>query len=75
MFLSRPEPDASQPLAVSLRQELEASPGYFTFDRVVGKVRSDPALARAVFLSEGRRSPSRSCSAIKSCTSCAAPRS
>jgi hypothetical protein len=53
MFLSRPEPDANSALAASFRQELEASPSYLTFDRVVGKVRSDPALARAVFLREG----------------------
>lgn len=53
MFLARPEADMAQPLATGLRRELEASPSYRTFDRVVGKVRADPALARAVFLREG----------------------
>ncbi|HKY37096.1 MAG TPA: hypothetical protein VJN18_14215 [Polyangiaceae bacterium] len=53
MFLSRPEADQAHPAAAPLRQELEVSPGHFNFDRVVGKMRSDPALARAVFLREG----------------------
>ncbi|MDF3071414.1 MAG: hypothetical protein K0R38_7015, partial [Polyangiaceae bacterium] len=52
LFLSRPEPDPS-PLASALRGELEAFPGYEAFGRVVGKVRKDPALARAVFLRQG----------------------
>jgi len=53
LFLSRPEADASEAAAVPLRQLLEASPGYATFDTVVGKVRRSPALARAVFLRDG----------------------
>jgi hypothetical protein len=53
LFLSRPEADATDPAAAELRQLLEASPGYATFDTVVGKVRRSPPLARAVFLRDG----------------------
>lgn len=53
LFLSRPEPTANNPTAAALRQMLEASPGYATFDTVVGKVRKSPELARAVFLRDG----------------------
>lgn len=53
LFLSRPEADASLPAAAPLRQLLETSPGYATFDTVVGKVRRSPELARAVFLRDG----------------------
>lgn len=53
LFLSRPEADASEPAAAPLRQLLETTPGYATFDTVVGKVRSRPELARAVFLRDG----------------------
>lgn len=53
LFLSRPEADASTVSAAPLRQLLEASPGYATFDTVVGKVRRSPELARAVFLRDG----------------------
>src|SRR6185503_2241739 len=52
LFLSRPEPSASR-AAAALRELLETSPGYQTFGSVVGKVRKDPELARAVFLRDG----------------------
>lgn len=52
-FLSRPEPVTNNPVAEALRRSLEASPGYQSFDAVVGKVRKDPELARAVFLRDG----------------------
>ncbi|RYZ02942.1 MAG: hypothetical protein EOO73_29940 [Myxococcales bacterium] len=52
LFLRRPEA-AESPLAATLRDALEESPGYDTFGRVVGKVRKEPALARAVFLRSG----------------------
>jgi hypothetical protein len=52
LFLAEPMA-AGEPLAARLRAELEAQPGYEVFNRVVGKVRSDPALARAVFLRDG----------------------
>jgi len=53
LFLSRPEPEAIDAVAAALRQQLDASPGYATFDVVVGKVRRSPELARAVFLRDG----------------------
>jgi hypothetical protein len=53
LFLARPEPDQAEPAAAALRQALETSPGYVTFDTVVGKVRRRPELARAVFLRDG----------------------
>ncbi|HEX2869694.1 MAG TPA: hypothetical protein VHP33_00530 [Polyangiaceae bacterium] len=53
LFLSRPEAEPNLPEAAPLRQLLETSPGYQTFDTVVGKVRRSPELARAVFLREG----------------------
>lgn len=53
LFLSRPEADASNPVAAALRQQLEGLPGYARFDEVVGKVRQSPELARAVFLRDG----------------------
>ena len=53
LFLSRPESAPNNPTAETLRQLLEASPGYATFDTVVGKVRKSPELARAVFLRDG----------------------
>jgi len=53
LFLSKPEPAADDPTARELARTLESSPGYSTFDRVVGKVRQNPARARAVFLREG----------------------
>lgn len=53
LFVSLPEPAATDPVAGKLRQELEASPGYQTFGSVVGKVRSNPGQARAVFLRDG----------------------
>jgi hypothetical protein len=53
LFLSEPPAAVEPALAGALRRELEASPGYETFNRVVGKVRSEPALARAVFLRDG----------------------
>ena len=53
LFLSRPEVAKDNPPADALRQALETSPGYATFDSVVGKVRRAPELARAVFLREG----------------------
>jgi hypothetical protein len=52
-FLSLPEAAPADPVATKLRQELQASPGYQTFGSVVGKVRSNPEQARAVFLREG----------------------
>jgi hypothetical protein len=53
VFLSRPEAASDSPAAAALRQLLEVSPGYASFDTVVGKVRKTPELARAVFLREG----------------------
>ena len=53
LFLSQPEVAKDNPAADALRRELEASPGYATFDTVVGKVRRTPELARAVFLRDG----------------------
>ncbi|HXK19893.1 MAG TPA: hypothetical protein VNG33_18915 [Polyangiaceae bacterium] len=53
LFLSQPEAAKDNPVADALRQALETSPGYATFDTVVGKVRRAPELARAVFLREG----------------------
>lgn len=53
LFLSRPEAESNLPEAAPLRQLLESSPGYQTFDTVVGKVRQRPELARAVFLRDG----------------------
>lgn len=53
LFLSRPEAEQQPAEAAPLRQLLETSPGYQTFDTVVGKVRRSPELARAVFLREG----------------------
>jgi hypothetical protein len=53
LFLSTPPADPENTVARALRGELERSPSYRAFDRVVGKVRSDPALARAVFLRDG----------------------
>jgi len=53
LFLSRPEADEREATAAGLRRSLEALPGYATFDTVVGKVRRQPELARAVFLREG----------------------
>jgi hypothetical protein len=53
LFLSEPPVDTENRIAVGLRRDLERSPGYQMFDRVVGKVRADPALARAVFLRDG----------------------
>lgn len=45
------EPAASRDAQASaLRRSLEESPGYASFDRVVGAVRKSPELARAVFL-------------------------
>jgi hypothetical protein len=49
-FLSEPPADTENASALALRRDLEHSPSHQMFDRVVGKVRSDPALARAVFL-------------------------
>jgi hypothetical protein len=53
VFVALPEAATADAIASRLRQELEASPGYQTFGSVVGKVRSNPELARAVFLREG----------------------
>jgi hypothetical protein len=53
LFLARPLANETERAAVALRALLEASPGYETFGTVVGKVRKDPALARAVFLRDG----------------------
>lgn len=53
LFVSKPETAANSPAADALRQLLETSPGYASFDTVVGKVRKSPELARAVFLREG----------------------
>src|SRR6185436_2705096 len=53
LFLSQPEVAKDNPLADALRRSLETSPGYATFDTVVGKVRRRPELARAVFLRDG----------------------
>jgi hypothetical protein len=53
LFVSRPEPAPSDAVAAALRQLLETSPGYKSFDTVVGKVRKTPELAQAVFLREG----------------------
>ena len=53
LFLSQPPAEAEHALAAALRGDLERSPSYQMFDRVVGKVRSDPELARAVFLRDG----------------------
>ena len=53
LFLQRPKPEAGSEQARALRAELERAPDYATFDRVVGKVRTSPELARAVFLSDG----------------------
>ena len=53
LFLSRPDAAADSAVAAALRQLLESSPGYATFDTVVGKVRATPELAQAVFLREG----------------------
>lgn len=53
LFLSAPEADMYDARAAGLRRALEREPGYAAFNRVVGKVRSDPALARAVFLRDG----------------------
>ncbi len=52
-FSSTPPVDETSAVAEGLRKKLELSPGYATFDRVVGQVRKDPALARAVFLRDG----------------------
>ncbi len=52
LFLSLPEREPND-AAGALRRLLEASPGYSTFDSVVGKVRRSPELARAVFLRDG----------------------
>jgi hypothetical protein len=53
LFSAEPEAAKSDEPARALREQLEAAPSYLTFDNVVGKVRSSPALARAVFLREG----------------------
>jgi hypothetical protein len=53
LFVSAPAASQLDPVASRLRQELEAAPGYETFGRTVGKVRSSPAQARAVFLRDG----------------------
>jgi hypothetical protein len=53
LFLSRPEPASDNATAAALRQGLETSPGYASFDAVVGKVRKTPELAQAVFLRDG----------------------
>lgn len=53
LFVSAPEASQVDALATRLRQELETSPGYETFGRTVGKVRSSPEQARAVFLRDG----------------------
>lgn len=53
LFLSLPEAPVADALARKLRQELEAMPGHQTFGSVIGKVRSNPEQARAVFLRDG----------------------
>ena len=53
LFLSAPPPDAHNVTAKALRELLEASPGHQTFGAVVGKVRQNAELARAVFLRDG----------------------
>jgi hypothetical protein len=53
LFLSAPPVDLQSEVGQRLRRDLEGSPSYLMFDRVVGKVRSDPELARAVFLRDG----------------------
>lgn len=53
LFVALPEVPVTDPVATKLRQELEELPGYQTFGSVVGKVRSNPEQARAVFLRDG----------------------
>jgi hypothetical protein len=53
LFVSVPAVAVTDPVAVKLRQQLEALPGHQVFGNVVGKVRDNPAQARAVFLREG----------------------
>ncbi len=52
LFLNRPAADENATSA-ALRAQLETLPGYQTFGTVIGKVRKDPPLARAVFLRDG----------------------
>ncbi len=52
-FLASPKVPTGGDEAAQLRQELARRPGHDTFGRIVGKVRTRPELARAVFLREG----------------------